>query len=186
MSKIESEGVDLNYIPLNNFLIDGEKVSYKDLERKLYDNDFIDKFQAGDVDVSIVNPENAESLKYLEDLAQRQIESGGRWGDIAESTLAGGLDQLVAGSLELIEGANALALDAFEGVIVKPFSEALGGEEIEYGRNFEEYMKYGSYYGKKVKDYAKEIREETRAYQEGSITKSMLKGDWGNAFFSGR
>ena len=163
LSKVKSEGVDLNYIPLDGLLVDGQKVSYKELERNLYDNDFIDKLQEGGVDVSIKNPEGVESLKYLEDLAQRQIESGGQWGDVAESFLAGGLDLLVAGPLEIIEGIGAS---------VSPAQRAM-------------YMRQGGIMSSKVKEYTEEIRDNIRAYEEQGITKSLIAGNYSDAFFQG-
>jgi len=163
LSKVKSEGVDLNYIPLDGLLVDGQKVSYKELERNLYDNDFIDKLQEGGVDVSIKNPEGVESLKYLEDLAQRQIESGGQWGDVAESFLAGGLDLLVAGPLEIIEGIGAS---------VSPAQRAM-------------YMRQGGIMSSKVKEYTEKIRDNIRAYEEQGITKSLIAGNYSDAFFQG-
>ena len=182
-SKVKESGIDLRYIPDNNIKINDESTSFKELEKNLYDSDFIDKLQSGDVYVDINNPNNQEYLTYLHDLTKRQLEAGGQFGDIIQKTLAAGLDQLVAGPIELAQGLQAVGLDAIEGVVIKPFAEALGAEEMEYGRRTKDYMKYGSYVAKNLRDYSKEIREETRAYQEEGISKSLLKGNYSDAFF---
>lgn len=158
---LEKENVDLGYIPTEFIKVNGESTSIKGLERKLYDQDFIDDLQAGKASIDIDNPHNTESLEYLSDLATRQAESGGQWGDLAESFYAGALDLLVAGPLEFLEGMGAST---------NPYQQAM-------------YMTHGGEFSNKIHKYANKVREKTRVYSEDAITKSLLKGNFSNAMF---
>ena len=183
--KIASSGLDFRMLPMEQLKINGQAVFGKELESKLYDQDFIEAYQKGDVTIDIDTSSGIEYFKEMEMLAKRQLESGGQWGDVAESLWAGGLDLLAAGPLEIIEGANALLVDVVEGVVIKPVSEAFGGEEIEYGSRFKHYMKEGGYYGTKIKEYTDDVREDIRAYEQQGITKSLIAGNYSDAFFQG-
>ena len=183
--KIASSGLDFRMLPMEQLKINGQAVFGKELESKLYDQDFIEAYQKGDVTIDIDTSSGIEYFKEMEMLAKRQLESGGQWGDVAESLWAGGLDLLAAGPLEIIEGANALLVDVVEGVVIKPVSEAFGGEEIEYGSRFKHYMKEGGYYSTKIKEYTDDVREDIRAYEQQGITKSLIAGNYSDAFFQG-
>jgi hypothetical protein len=159
--QLEKENIDLGYIPTEFIKVNGESTSIKGLERKLYDQDFIDDLQAGKASIDIDNPHNTESLEYLSNLATRQEESGGQWGDLAESFYAGALDLLVAGPLEFLEGIGAST---------NPYQQAM-------------YMTHGGEFSNKIHKYANKVREKTRVYSEDAITKSLLKGNFSNAMF---
>ena len=158
--QFEEQGIDLGYMPTSFIKVNGEDFSVKELQKNLYDSEFIDKLQSEEVNVDIDNSIEDETLQSLIDLRDRQKESGGQWGDLAQSFYAGALDLLVAGPLEAVE------------TIVMP-------------RGYKEVITnvVGGTLGDKVNKYANKVRENTRVYQEEGMTKSLLKGNWSDAMF---
>ena len=67
------------------YYVDNVKLSRVELKDKLFDGDFINKLQEGKVDIKIKDDER------LEELAKKQLESGGQWGDKWEGLKAAGL-----------------------------------------------------------------------------------------------
>ena len=165
MEQIESRGIDLSYMPVDNIKVNNESVSVNELQKNLLNTDFINDVVDGKTNVTIDNPDNDEGLKTLQDLLERQVESGGFIGDWAESFAAGALDLLVAGPLEIAEGL------------------LIGGANSNYERIM--YNTRGGKFASKVKKAANKIREKTRLYQEDGMTSSILKGNFLDAFKQG-
>lgn len=161
LAQFQAEGIDLGYIPIKNLKINGEEVSIKDFEAKAYDQEFIDQLQAGEVSMEVLDTQDNKVLKNLESLRSRQMESGGQWGDIAQSFYAGGLDMLVAGPLELLEGVGAQA---------SPYQQTM-------------FKLQGGFLANKVHKYANSQRDKTRLYEQSSMSESLLEGNYGNAMF---
>ena len=161
LAQFQAEGIDLGYIPIKNLRINGEEVSIKDFEAKAYDQEFIDQLQAGEVSMEVLDTQDNKVLKNLNSLLNRQMESGGQWGDIAQSFYAGGLDMLVAGPLELLEGVGAQA---------SPYQQTM-------------FKLQGGFLANKVHKYANSQRDKTRLYEQSSMSESLLEGNYGNAMF---
>ena len=156
-----NRGGDYAHLSTELIKIDGKNSSFEDLQRLAYDKQFINDLQNGKRSVSIDNPTQDKSLENLNKLIIRQIESGGQWFDILESFAAGGLDLLVAGPLEILEGAALTT--------------------TPYGRMI--YNITGGKMANAVKDQADKIRERTRVYKEEGILGSLLEGNWSDALF---
>ena len=165
MEQIEARGIDLSYMPVDNIKVNNESVSVNELQKNLFNKEFIDDVVDGKTTVTIDNPDNDEGLQTLQDLYDRQVESGGFIGDWAESFAAGALDLLVAGPLEIAEGL------------------LIGGANSNYERVM--YNIRGGTLASKVKKAADKIRERTRLYQEDAMTSSILKGNFLDAFKQG-
>ena len=161
LAQFQAEGIDLGHIPIKNLRINGEEVSVKDFEAKAYDQEFIDQLQAGEVSMEVLDTQGNEVLENLNRLLNRQMESGGQWGDIAQSFYAGGLDMLVAGPLELLEGVGAQA---------SPYQQTM-------------FKLQGGFLANKVHKYANSQRDKTRLYEQSSMSESLLEGNYGNAMF---
>jgi len=161
LAQFKAEGIDLGYIPIKNLKINGEEVSIKEFEKKAYDQEFIDQLQAGEVSMEVLDTQDNEVLENLNNLMTRQMESGGQWGDIAQSFYAGGLDMLVAGPLNLLE--------------------RVGTQGNLYEQTM--YKLRGGYWANKVHKYANSQRDKTRLYEQSSMTESLLSGNYGNAMF---
>ena len=161
LAQFQAEGIDLGHIPIKNLKINGEEVSVKDFEEKAYDQEFIDQLQAGEVSMEVLDTQGNEVLENLNRLLNRQIESGGQWGDIAQSFYAGGLDMLVAGPLELLEGVGAQS---------SPYQQTM-------------FKLHGGFLANKVHKYANSQRDKTRLYEQSSMSESLLDGNYGNAMF---
>ena len=177
----EKENVDLGYIPTDYIDLDGERLSVKALEKKLYDQDFIDDLQDGKVNLTIDNANDIEVLDYLNELAQRQIESGGQFGDFMEGIYTGALDQFVAGPLEVAEGLAAVGMDALE-TIPRMAMQAVGIGDGPSQYHTSLYMNRGGLAAGAVKKHVDKVREKKRLYYEDTITESLIKGHYGNAF----
>ena len=158
--QFEEQGIDLGYMPTSFIKVNGEDFSVKELQKNLYDSEFIDKLQSEEINVDIDNSIEDETLQSLIDLRDRQKESGGQWGDIAQSFYAGALDLLVAGPTEFLE--STFATNPYQRSIVN----AMGGRLAS-----------------KVRNEANRVREKTRVYQEDGMTKSLLKGNFSDAMF---
>ena len=165
MEQIEARGIDLSYMPVDNIKVNNESVSVNELQKNLFNTDFVNDVIDGKTTVTIDNPDNDEGLKTLQDLLERQVESGGFIGDWAESFAAGALDLLVAGPLEIAEGL------------------LIGGATSDYEQIM--YNTRGGKFASKVKKTADKIRERTRLYQEDGMTSSILKGNFLDAFKQG-
>jgi len=177
----EKENVDLGYIPTDYIDLDGGKLSVKGLEKKLYDQDFIDDLQDGKVNLTIDNANDIEVLDYLNELAQRQIESGGQFGDVMESLYTGTLDMFVAGPLEIAEGLAAVGMDALE-TIPRMAMQAVGIGDGPSLYHTSLYMNRGGLAASAFKKHIDKVREKKRLYYEDTITESLIKGHYGNAF----
>ena len=161
LAQFKAEGIDLGYIPIKNLKINNEEVSIKEFEKKAYDQEFIDQLQAGEVSMEVLDTQDNEVLENLNNLMTRQMESGGQWGDIAQSFYAGGLDMLVAGPLNLLE--------------------RVGMQGNLYEQTM--YKLRGGYWANKVHKYANSQRDKTRLYEQSSMTESLLDGNYGDAMF---
>ena len=165
MEQIEARGIDLSYMPVDNIKVNNESVSVNELQKNLFNTDFINDVVDGKTTVTIDNPDNDEGLQTLQDLYDRQVESGGFIGDWAEGFAASALELLVAAPVDIAEGL------------------LIGGA----GSNYEQIM-YNIRGGKlssKIKKSADKIRERTRLYQEDGMTSSILKGNFLDAFKQG-
>ena len=158
--QFEEQGVDLGYMPTSFIKVNGEDFSVKELQKNLYDSEFINKLQSEEINVDIDNSIEDDTLQSLIDLRDRQKESGGQWGDIAQSFYSGALDQLVAGPVEFLE--STFATNPYQRSIVN----AMGGRLAS-----------------KIRNEANRVREKTRVYQEDGMTKSLLKGNFSDAMF---
>jgi hypothetical protein len=143
------------------YLINGKKVSRLELKDSLYDSDFVNKLQEGKVNVDIKNDER------LEDLAKKQLESGGFWSDVGEGILAAGA-RLAEGAI----GAQTFVDDLIEEVTgAERFTEKyIGGAPKEIRDLLTE----------KLVDKIDDLHEKQRAY-ENNFSESILKGNISDA-----
>lgn len=177
---LEDSDIDSHNIRMSAMTIDGKEASINEALDYWMKTDNVNAAQDGEsVNFSIVVPKPSdpsyESIKYVEDFMNRQIDSGGRFGDWGQNLLATTID-LGAGALEQLEKAPAAL-----GMKPSPLADS---EEFEDLSAWDLYMQEGGYYANKVSDYAENIREKTRIPEESSITKAIFDGNFDDAFFN--
>lgn len=141
------------------YTIDGKPVTGKKLRDSLFDREFVDKIQQGQIDVTISNDE------HLQGLFKKQLESGSELGDKWDY-LKSGAATLAAG----IEGLPAYVSDVV--------SEVSGFElpkELSSGSRIQ---------AAQYAQIAKEATEKTRQY-EGGFVESVVNGNLMDAFQQG-
>tara|TARA_R100000951_G_scaffold116374_1_gene127890 strand:- start:4784 stop:16507 length:11724 start_codon:yes stop_codon:yes gene_type:complete len=159
---LKERGVDETFVQMEHFKINGENVSPVEMKESLLDQDFVDDLQEGknDVYISPIMVENSEMGAYLNNLYQRQLESGDQWGDLADSFASGSLG-LLAGIMEPLEGVLAY------------------GSMNNY--NITAYNRYGGEIARSLKESSEAWMKKTRAYEFDGITESLTEGNIGNA-----
>ena len=177
---LEDSDIDSNNIRMSAMTIDGKEASINEALDYWMKTDNVNAAQDGEsVNFSITVPDPSdpsyEAIKYVEDFMNRQIDSGGRFGDWGQNLLATTID-LGAGALEQLEKAPAAL-----GMKPSPLTDS---EEFEDLSAWDLYMQEGGYYANKVSDYAEHIREKTRIPEESSITKAIFDGNFDDAFFN--
>jgi len=197
--RIEDADIDTNDLAMPELNIDGQSKSFNEWldywmegdnvedqqkaikEQEEYDNaikegmsaeEASEKFLKTQVpDISINVPKesdpNYKALKYADDLMNRQLGSGSsRTFDAFEGLLATTVD-LGAGLLEQVEKVGALSASAQSGSTMP----------------WDLYMMKGGHFANKVRDYANDIRENTRIPEEGSISEAILNGNVEDAVY---
>jgi len=177
---LEDSDIDSHNIRMSAMTIDGKEASINESLDYWMKTDNVNAAQDGEsVNFSITVPDPSdpsyEAIKYVEDFMNRQIDSGGRFGDWGQNLLATTID-LGAGFLEQLEKAPAAL-----GMKPSPLTDS---EEFEDLSAWDLYMQEGGYYANKVSDYAENIREKTRIPEESSITKAIFDGNFDDAFFN--
>lgn len=154
--KVEAEVKVELQPPTAEYGVNGDLIDRKTIKDNLFDRDFIEGVREGKINVSIKDdPE-------LEQLLQRQVESGSEWGDKLEY-LESGAYKLAAGAL----GAQNYLANVLEEVTGVPFSE---NPEAVVSKVMSEDM------AKK----AEESVEKTRAY-DGGFYDSLTSGNFMDA-----
>tara|TARA_R100000655_G_scaffold59946_1_gene98382 strand:+ start:2734 stop:10560 length:7827 start_codon:yes stop_codon:yes gene_type:complete len=105
---------------------------------------------------------------------QRQVNSGGAFGDLAETLLAETIG-IGTGITEQLEAAPAAL-----GLKPTPLKD---DDDYADMSAWDLYMNEGGYYSKKFQDYANTIREKTRIPEYDSIAEAIANGDVDDAFF---
>ena len=169
---LEDSDIDSHNIRMSAMTIDGKEASINEALDYWMKTDNVNAAQDGEsVNFSITVPDPSdpsyESIKYVEDFMNRQIDSGGRFGDWGQNLLATTID-LGAGFLEQVEKVQAISESAKSNSTMP----------------WDLYMQGGGYFANKVSDYAESIREKTRIPEESSITKAIFDGNFDDAFFN--
>ena len=108
------------------YIVDGLEVPRGFLKKNLYEDDFVEKLQNNQIKLDIQNDEE------LQDLADRQKNSGSAWSDVYESLESGasllmqgiiGAETYLSDGLELLTGVE----EAGNGLVLNAAAPVLGG-----------------------------------------------------------
>jgi hypothetical protein len=181
-SAVESEGIDLANVRLPEVMIDGKSVNLKEWNSWWLNQDNVDLAQdvdkakrEGTLPEDFTPPITDETIEFLKNsenpglqdaynIAQRQMESGGQWGDLFDN-LHGGLYNTAAFVSQ--------TLGKLESFVMSPIGDY---------SNYDKFLEEGSEVAMELSSKAEDILDKTRAY-EGGITESFLSGDVSSALF---
>ena len=76
MEQIEARGIDLSYMPVDNIKVNNESVRVNELQKNLFNTDFINDVVDGKTTVTIDNPDKQRimicgSMSFNNDLKER-------------------------------------------------------------------------------------------------------------------
>ena len=173
-------GIDQGNIKIPNLVVGEEIFSLNEYNEWLYKRENVNAIQEDpnlipEQTIEFLKNSNNKALNAAYDLTKRQILSGGEWGDKIES-LESGIIGIGAGAVEMIAKGSYAALDALSYVPkTERLEVGLDDPETTYSSDFLE--KGGSPLANRLKEKQDELRANIRAYDESSITESLLKGN---------
>jgi hypothetical protein len=158
--KVTPEGIELKEVVIEpkKYAINGKNVKPSEMNEMLYDANFIDQLQSGQVKLEF--PENDEAMQYL---VNRQSNAGSRTGDVWNSLKAASQDML----------AGAIGLDSYVANVMR----SIPGLE-DAGKTPQEII--SELGATELKKAAEVEREKIRAYEDGFINE-VKSGNIGNA-----
>ena len=172
--------IDKGNIKIPNLVVGEEIFSLNEYNEWLYKRENVNAIQEDpnlipEQTIEFLKNSNNKALNAAYDLTKRQILSGGEWGDKIES-LESGIIGIGAGAVEMIAKGSYAALDALSYVPkTERLEVGLDDPETTYSSDFLE--KGGSPLANRLKEKQDELRANIRAYEESSITESLLKGN---------